>query len=848
MKTILCNEHLKTFILRALALKQDTSVLQDIRTLTPEQYLQIRREDRQVMTLRLAHVLDQDAEQFPVYGKMFRYPAFLQEILAFAEECVNCGIRAEDLPSDNASEAELKKILSGVLTTEKTETQALTERKEDEDILMYPMFIQDVHLYRAMVRLDAETVSFPETVQESVRLALNTRQELEAAAQDICLRGKPCNVILTSAEQLPVLHAVFRRYGIPYACINRKITVHILNICASLIRLAVLQDTSSYLDAVIQKAFGPECDASALRYAAERITDITQPVSVSEKLKETDYEKYIPAFEEPENLYNAFLAEIHADLISLLGQTDCAGILQEAFRILQKSPYLNDPAELSAARKLRSRLISCAPEIRTKEDLLMLAEMIAQSEASYTDDSVDFCTVTDLTHPVLPKEVSYVIGCSGRNYPGFRSRSGLFDEAYVRKIEKYPALEERYDLYHSQLEWIRHSASGIIWSCPTNDYTGREIHLSFDIENRLKETIQKWDLIEHKEKRNIRHVLSADTARELFSRKGTASGSVSSIERYFSCPYSYFIQRGLKVRIDEIPAMDARSLGDIQHAFMEHHFKDGLTADDIPAFTAPYLKNLTEVNPAQEALIRMCGMRLERSLRNALLILEEIEKSTCFAQKEAEYRFDTEIIKGLSLHGIIDRVDAYHDYFRILDYKSSEKKLSEKDIKAGLKLQLLTYLIIYSEMNRAVPSGAYYYSLKETAVDEKPYHLSAGKRSAPEKELTELFHTPEGDLADMLKERRLTGWTMTESPDDENETITGYKTKYDFEKIRTCILEVYAYFLEHLLDGDIPLEPAQNACMYCDYYPVCRFQGEQVRKEPVVMKDISLKADKEDRK
>lgn len=848
MKTILCNEHLKTFILRVLALKQDTSFLQDIRTLTPEQYLQIQREDRQLMTLRLAHVLDQDTEQFPVYGKMFRYPAFLQEILAFAEECVNCGIRAEDLPSDNASEAELKKILANVLLSETLETQDVPAKKDDTEILLYPMFIKDVHLYRALAQLNAETAAFPETARESVRLALNTRQELEAAAQDICLRGKPCNVILTSAEQLPVLHAVFRRYGIPYACINRKTSVHVLNIYASLLRLAVRQDTSSYLDAVIQKAFGTGCDASALRYAADRITDITQPVSVSDKLKDTDYAKYIPAFEEPENLYNAFLADIHDDLVSLLGQTDCAGILQEAFRILQKSPYLTEPAELDAARKLRSRLISCAPEIHNEKDILMLAEMIAQNEVSFTDDSVDFCTVTDLTHPVLPKEVSYVIGCSGRNYPGFHSRSGLFDEAYVRKIGRFPSLEERYGIYHSQLEWIRHSAAEIIWSCPTNDYTGKEIHLAFDIENHLKDTIQKWDLIEHKERRNIRHMLSADTARELFTRNGMASGSVSSIERYFSCPYSYFIQRGLRIRTSEIPAMDARSLGDIQHAFMEHHFKDGLSADDIPAFTAPYLGNLTEVNPAQEALIRMCGMRLEEALKNALLILEEMEKATCFAQKEAEYRFETEIIKGLTLHGIIDRVDAYHDYFRILDYKSSEKKLSEKDIKAGLKLQLLTYLIIYTELMHGVPSGAYYYSMKETSVDEIPYHLSAGKRSAPEKELTELFHTPENDLAQMIKERRLTGWTMGESPDDENETITGYKTKYDFEKIRTCILEVYAYFLEHLLNGDISLEPAQNACMYCDYYPVCRFQGEQIKKEPVVMKDISLKADKEDKK
>ena len=60
----------------------------------------------------------------------------------------------------------------------------------------------------------------------------------------------------------------------------------------------------------------------------------------------------------------------------------------------------------------------------------------------------------------------------------------------------------------------------------------------------------------------------------------------------------------------------------------------------------------------------------------------------------------------MRLKGIIDRIDTCLGDLRILDYKSSAKTLSESKVKAGLQLQLLTYLIIAVRKLRLNPAGA----------------------------------------------------------------------------------------------------------------------------------------------
>lgn len=67
--------------------------------------------------------------------------------------------------------------------------------------------------------------------------------------------------------------------------------------------------------------------------------------------------------------------------------------------------------------------------------------------------------------------------------------------------------------------------------------------------------------------------------------------------------------------------------------------------------------------------------------------------------------------------------------------------------------------------------------------------------------------------------------------------------QYDLAK--QCIEQLYTYFHDAVLGGDIRLAPVEGACTFCDYRSICRFSGDYRPVEPVVMKDISLKQEKE---
>ena len=58
----------------------------------------------------------------------------------------------------------------------------------------------------------------------------------------------------------------------------------------------------------------------------------------------------------------------------------------------------------------------------------------------------------------------------------------------------------------------------------------------------------------------------------------------------------------------------------------------------------------------------------------------------------------------MSLKGVIDRIDEFTDdrdaYFKIIDYKSSDKKLDIDKVLGGLQMQLVTYGAIACELEK----------------------------------------------------------------------------------------------------------------------------------------------------
>ena len=859
MKTIIAPNDRKDTILESLS-REHHGVVQNIRVESLSAALKEESNDDEVLLLTLSSLLRKQKDMFPVYGDMFAYPAFLQEILSFAKECVLWNIREEDLPKDNPNEEELSRILSVAFTmdlAEKNNHDLLQKRMTEipDDTLISWSFETDPYHYQILNTMKKKHPheDYPDIqpLHAEVRYALSSRIEMESIAQYICRNNRTCNVILTDPRnQMPLLENVFGRYDIPYSAQNVSSSLHVTEIFYDLVMFGLKKDRDSLLNVLRVHGFSVRCPGSVYRYLEQVMTDISVPSHISGHIRDSLFHNEADHYSSLEENTDSFFCSIKEDYELILSSDTPVNILINAFSILRKSVYLKDQKELMAGNRIRQILISCMDLIHDEDDVRFLAECIRNLTSSFRIDQTDFCTVTDLTHPVEPKEDTFVVSVSGSQYPGFPVRKGLFDEGYVEKIRKYPSQASRYDAYMSQLSWISHSCRNhLIYSYYTNDYQGREVQLAFEIENTQKEKTIKWDPVELPPLRKKKHELKPETARVLFSDHGVITGSVSTIERWFACPYDYWISSGLKVRKGDTAALDAASIGTIQHSLLEHAVKEkgknytDLTREEIHSILKPSFQVLRNMHPNDQRLVEMSEERMTDGIQNALFFLKDFERDTSFVPAETEYRFLENITDHVRLRGTIDRLDTYgKDMLRIIDYKSSTHALSQPKVKAGAQLQLLSYLIIAQRLFQMSPAGAYYFSLKE-----EPYDDPAAK--ATSKQVTEFTFTKEDEEERVIHNRALKGWTFTDRKtelDSSENHISSMNTMYDYDAVEQCMTLLYDYFSSSLLNGNISLNPTEEACTFCDHKSVCRYHGQKRRTEPLVMKEEELKKGKED--
>ncbi|MGM9941384.1 MAG: PD-(D/E)XK nuclease family protein [Bulleidia sp.] len=855
MKKIIASKDRFTDILRQSAAGHN-GVCSGIRTMTLSTALNLQKTPQETAVFLLKKTLSCHPQDFPIYADMFRYPPFLNEIYAFIDACLTYDIQVSDLPVRNENEKELARIVQEGLTLDflqkniRQQVQsAAADLISDPDTVIYPAFTADPFMYELTQTLVEKlpSVQLEEVHPEiSLKYTGSARQEMESVAQDICRRGQPCNVILTSmSSQLPLLKSVFARYRIPLHVENSPVPVHLPKIFASLLRYGVKKDRESLQTCCEGNAFGVELTGPVRDYLFSHLDILKTDFSIRAYLKDNDmFNRSADLYGNMEDSSRACLSRIEPKLSHLDSAHTPVETVSACYDLISDHPYLSDPNEFDAALNIRTMIQNVIADIQDESDLLFLADQVETITVSERIEEADFCTVTDITHPVSQKPVSYVISVDGSGYPGVPVKTGLFDERYLEAVKTYPSQVYRTQIFKQQLEWIERSCTDtLIYSWHTNDYQGREVQLALEIEQKYNSLKSQWDLAVIAPPLRPVHRLDSDTAQALFTMDNTIRGSISTIERYFHCPYSYFIQSGLKVREPETCAPEAASIGTIQHYILETAVSQfgkqyaQIEESQIREWIKQAFEAMEIMHPEAVETIAMIRERMEDGIVLVFRFLKDVERSTSFTPAHTEMRFQQEIIEGIEINGVIDRLDEYQkEFFRIIDYKSSAHALSETRIKAGVQLQLLTYTMIAQKINGTQPAGAYYCSLKQESYDV-PAVIKENK------ELVDNDFSDEAEQARMLSGRKLVGWTFTDRTTELDESgthIQSLNKQKDYDLICECMTEIYQWFRSRLLQGDIVLNPDEEACAFCPYKPVCRYHGEYRKIVPALMKDMKF--------
>jgi len=358
--------------------------------------------------------------------------------------------------------------------------------------------------------------------------------------------------------------------------------------------------------------------------------------------------------------------------------------------------------------------------------------------------------------------------------------------------------------------------------------------------------------------------LSRDMTAALYGTRLTMSAS--RLEQFNACPFRHFMSYGLGAELRREAKENAADLGSFFHAILEAflrrcvldkiNFKTltddraALLFDEVvPAVLASHNEGLYLYNERLHASLFL----LIETAREAVFALLRQMRAGSFTPLGAELRFGDggvfpaivlELSEGrtVRLSGIVDRVDKAEaegeTFLRVIDYKTGGRKLDFAKILEGLTLQLPLYLFAVCAAGET-PAGMYYMPVKAALPKDgtdlvkelqKQFRLSGLTLSDPVvADCTEAVR--DGRSSELLANVRTT----------RGEYAGAVCAKSDMHRLLKKAQRIAAETAERMLSGEIAVAPAENACTFCDFRSVCRFDTKlascRVRKLPKLKQD-----------
>ena len=323
--------------------------------------------------------------------------------------------------------------------------------------------------------------------------------------------------------------------------------------------------------------------------------------------------------------------------------------------------------------------------------------------------------------------------------------------------------------------------------------------------------------------------------------------SVSRLEQYRKCPFSFHLKYGLKLKQKEELKIKPIDTGSFMHDIIDTFFEN---VKDI--------KNITE-DEINEIVINIINEKLKLSknyiftstpkfivLTNRLkkVIIQSIKyivyqvKNSDFEILANELEFKRKI-DNIEITGKIDRIDGMNTkdgkYIRIIDYKSSDKNIDLNELVSGTGIQLITYLDSIVEEEKSKPAGMLYFSLIDPVI-------KSDKNKTDEEikeELRKKFRMNGMILADIniikSMDKTLEKGASNNIPVylDKDGNISKSRsnvvTKEQFSNMQKTAERIIKQIAKEILEGNIDIKPAyykknkMDVCKYCEYKPICRF-------------------------
>ena len=350
------------------------------------------------------------------------------------------------------------------------------------------------------------------------------------------------------------------------------------------------------------------------------------------------------------------------------------------------------------------------------------------------------------------------------------------------------------------------------------------------------------------EDKNDAERLTGNNIKRLYG--STLKTSVSRLEQYKKCPFSFHLKYGLKLKEKEELRIKAIDTGSFMHDIIDTFFE---STDNVKEITQEEIENKVndiineKLNLSKNYIFTstpkfiVLTNRLKKVIMQTIkYIVEEVQNSDFnIVGNEQEFKRK---IGNVEILGKIDRLDSLDledgKYLRIIDYKSSEKNVDLNEFLSGTQIQLITYLDSIVEEKNGVPAGMLYFKMIDPIV-------KADKNKTEEQikeELKKKFKMNGMVLADIniikKMDKRLDKGSSSSIPvyldKDGNisKTRSNAITKEQFSLLQKRAQRIIQDIAKEILDGNIDIKPTYNkrkkedSCKYCEFKSICRFNNK----------------------
>lgn len=417
-------------------------------------------------------------------------------------------------------------------------------------------------------------------------------------------------------------------------------------------------------------------------------------------------------------------------------------------------------------------------------------------------------------------------------------------KVFPKLIEESSVIEDEIDIstpkqtYGELLVNIRNSRSGEniddIWKATYNWYMKNE-----EWKQKILKAIKGYE-----NKRNSERISKTNVQRLYGNILKT---SISRLEQYRKCPFSFHLKYGLKLKEKEDLKIKPIDTGSFMHDIIDTFFeniKDVRNIDDeeIEKITTQIINDKLSLSknyiftstPKFVVLTNRLKKVIIQSIKYIVYQIQNGEFEIIGNELEFKKRID-----NIEITGKIDRLDGLETengkYIRIIDYKSSDKNIDLNELVSGTQIQLITYLDSMTKEKEAKPAAMLYFGLIDPVIKS-----SKGKTDEEIKEeLKKKFRMNGMILADIdiikKMDKTLDKGSSNSIPVylDKDGNISKSRsnaiTKEEFTKLQETAEKVIKQIAKEILEGNIDIRPAYykknkvDTCKYCEYKSICGF-------------------------